>query len=131
MNNTSIGEGHIIEILQKEKIKFEREKTYKDLQHGLYRYDFFIPDLNILIEYDGEQHFKFVKKFYKKRSEFLKAQEHDRRKNSYALAHKISLYRIPYWELENIKTFQDLIQKRFLVNTKWWNDNLKNKANFR
>lgn len=121
---TSSLEEHIIKILQKEKIKFQREKTYPDLKFGYYRFDFFLPQYNLLIEVDGAQHYKFSKIFHKKRQDFLKAQERDRRKNSYALSHNIPLYRIPYFEIENINTFQDILQDKFLVKDKWYCDNI-------
>ena len=121
---TSSLEEHIISVLKKEKIKFQREKTYPDLKQGWYRYDFFIPSLNFLIEIDGAQHYKFSKLFHKKRQDFLKAQERDRKKNSYALSHNIPLYRIPYFEIENINTFQDILQDKFLVKDKWHCDNV-------
>ena len=121
---TSSLEEKIITILKKEKIKFQREKTYPDLKQGWYRYDFFIPSLNFLIEIDGAQHYKFSKLFHKKRQDFLKAQERDRKKNSYALSHNIPLYRIPYFEIENINTFQDILQDKFLVKDKWHCDNV-------
>ena len=121
---TSSLEEKIITILKKEKIKFQREKTYPDLKFGYYRFDFFLPQYNLLIEVDGAQHYKFSKIFHKKRQEFLKAQERDRRKNSYALSHNISLYRIPYFEIENIYTFQDILQDKFLVKDKWHCDNV-------
>lgn len=121
-------EEHILKILKKEKIFFEREKTFSDLRGGKYRYDFYLPNVlggPILIEVDGQQHFELVKHFHKNRQGFLKTKEHDRRKNSYALANGIPLYRIPYWEIENIKCFKDIIQSKFHVRTKWFNDNLK------
>ena len=121
---TSSLEEHIIKILQKEKIKFQREKTYPDLKFGYYRFDFFLPQYNLLIEVDGAQHYKFSKIFHKKRQDFLKAQERDRRKNAYALSHNIPLYRIPYFEIENINTFQDILQDKFLVKDKWHCDNV-------
>ena len=121
---TSSLEEKIITILKKEKIKFQREKTYPDLKFGYYRFDFFLPQYNLLIEVDGAQHYKFSKLFHKKRQDFLKAQERDRRKNSYALSHNISLYRIPYFEIENIYTFQDILQDKFLVKDKWHCDNV-------
>lgn len=124
MMKTSSLEEHIISVLKKEKIKFQREKTYPDLKQGWYRYDFFIPSLNFLIEIDGAQHYKFSKIFHKKRQDFLKAQERDRKKNSYALSHNIPLYRIPYFEIENINTFQDILQDKFLVKDKWHCDNV-------
>lgn len=117
-------EEQIIKILKKEKISFQREKTFSDLKHGLFRFDFYIPNLQgaqAIIEVDGEQHFKPI---YGRQS-FLKGQEHDRRKNSYCLANNIPLYRIPYWEIKNLKTATDIFQDNFLVKTRWHNDRLK------
>ena len=114
-------ESYIISIFKKEKISFIREKTFSDLRNGKFRFDFYIQGAcPIIVEVDGEQHFKPIYG----RKNFLKGQEHDRRKNSYCLANNISLYRIPYWEIKNIKTFQDITQDKFLVKTKWHNDNL-------
>lgn len=121
---TSSLEEHIGRVLKKENVKFEREKTFKDLKFGYYRYDFYLPDWKILVEVDGRQHYKFTKIFYKKRQDFLKAQERDRRKNSYALAHNIPLYRIPYFEVERIKNVQEIFQNKFLVKDKWHCDNV-------
>lgn len=112
----------ILQILRKEKLSFEREKTFSDLRGGRYRYDFCVSSGNgkILIEVDGIFHFKDIHG----RAVFLKQQEHDREKNSYALAHKIPLYRIPYWKIEEIKSFEDILSEEFLVKDKWFNDRL-------
>lgn len=75
-----------------------------------------------LIEYDGEQHFSHIKRFHARRSDFLSAQERDRIKNSYCLAHKIRLYRIPYWAINDIVHYQDLFQDQFLVRSPYHND---------
>lgn len=112
-----------MEILKKEKISFLREKTFKDLRKGLFRFDFYLPNYcgrAVIIEVDGEQHFKPIYG----RQAFLKAQEHDRQKNSYCLANNITLYRIPYWEIYNLKTTKDLFNRDHLVITRWHNDNL-------
>ena len=119
-------EDQIIKILRQAKIKFLREKTFQDLKHGLFRFDFYISNLDgapAIVEVDGEQHFKPV---YGRQS-FLKGQEHDRRKNSYCLANNIPLYRIPYWEIKNLKTADDIFKDEFLVKTRWHNDNLKSR----
>lgn len=122
---TSKLEEHIIKVLQKDHIKFEREKTYPDLKSGYYRFDFYLPKYNYLIEVDGEHHFKYNKKFFDSRTDFLKAKERDRKKNSYCLAHKIPLYRIPFNKVESIQKFEDIIVDEFLVRSKWHNDTLK------
>ena len=116
-------EDSVISILKQSRINFQREKTFSDLKHGLFRFDFYIPNLYgapAIIEVDGEQHFKPI---YGRQS-FLKGQEHDRRKNSYCLANNISLYRIPYWEIKNLRTANDIFKDEFLVKTRWHNDYL-------
>lgn len=117
-------ESQIISLLKASKIKFYREKTFSDLKHGLFRFDFYIFDLQgapAIVEVDGEQHFKPI---YGRQS-FLKGQEHDRRKNSYCLANNIRLYRIPYWEIKNLNSAEDIFKDKFLVKTRWHNDQLK------
>ena len=49
-------------------------------------------------------------------------QEHDRRKISYALANDIDIYLIPFWELKNIHTLNDILQDKFKAKTRWKND---------
>ena len=116
-------EESVIKILKQGQISFVREKTFSDLKHGLFRFDFYIPNLQgapAIVEVDGEQHFKPI---YGRQS-FLKGQEHDRRKNSYCLANNIPLYRIPYWEIKNLRTVDDIFKDEFLVKTRWHNDHL-------
>ena len=54
-------EDYIIQLLKKDKIKFQREKTFNDLKNGKFRFDFYLPKYNIAIECQGEQH--FIKRF--------------------------------------------------------------------
>ena len=70
-------------------------------------FDFYIPSLNICIEYDGEYHYKPIK--FKNQSEeetknnFKIRVEHDNIKTQYCLDNNIKLIRIPYWEFDNIE----------------------------
>ena len=121
-------EMHIMNVLIRGRVPFEREKTFEDLRKGKYRYDFYLPQYKgrrVLIEVDGEQHFKQIKHFQKNRTDFKRTQEHDRRKNSYALSHDILLVRIPFWEILTIYDVEDLFQDRFIVKNKYHNDNIK------
>lgn len=123
----SKGEDYLIDLFNREGVKFEREKSFEDCRGGRYRFDFYLPLTargRVLVEYDGEQHFQFIPRFFKFRSDFLKAQEHDRRKNSYCLANSIPLYRIPYWAIGRIHSVSDIFQDEFLVKSRWHNDNL-------
>lgn len=116
-------ENKIMEILKAAKLSFYREKTFKDLRRGLFRFDFYLPNYcghPVIVEVDGEQHFKPIYG----RQAFLKGQEHDRQKNSYCLANNIPLYRIPYWEIKELKTISDIFTEAHLVKSRWHNDNL-------
>lgn len=117
-------ERKVYDLLNGGHIAFLREKVFKDCYNGLYRYDFYLPEQNIVLEVNGIQHYVFNKKFYKNKSEFLKAQERDRRKISYALAHGIKIYCIPYWEIDNISTLDDLFAQKFLAKSKFHNDDV-------
>lgn len=130
----SKGEEKIRKILIKEKINFKQEYIFSDLKsykQKPLRFDFALfnnfNQLICLIEYDGELHFPKGKTFYKSNTDFLKAKERDRIKNRYCLVHDIKLYRIPYWELENIDSLKSIILSKYLVTSQYHNDYLKEK----
>ncbi len=109
-------------ILLRNGVDFVQEKQFKDLRNGLYRFDFFLPGANAAIEVNGQQHYIYTKNFHKKKSDFTKAQERDRQKIQYCLAHNIKLYIIPYWEADHLKSLKDLFQQKFLATDKFHND---------
>lgn len=99
-----------VEIGKKKKVAYEnsieytKEHSYLDLlgnKLGKLRFDFFIEKHNLLIEYDGQQHFKPIKQFGGE--EYIKQLIiHDNTKNEYAITNKINLLRISYSEIKNI-----------------------------
>lgn len=117
-------EERIIEILQRDKLKFQREKRFNDLQKGRYRFDFevYVEGAPVLIEVQGEQHYQRIDKFHHNRADFESAKERDRRKISYCLAHRIPLYIIPYWEINNLRSASDIFQEKFRARNRWKND---------
>ena len=120
----SKGENKIIDLLNSARIRFEREKTFSDLRHGKFRYDFYIKNVHgadCIIEFNGEQHYYFVGKFYKNQTEWRQAQGRDMRKISYCLAHGIQLYIIPFWEIDNIRCASDLFQPKYLARDRYKN----------
>lgn len=121
----SIGENRIESILNRARIKYIKEKKFQDLKHGLYRYDFYIPNYcgrAIIIEYNGEQHYHYIKHFHKTRRDWERAKSHDRQKISYALANNIEIYEVPYWELGNLVAIDDVLCERFRAFSRWKND---------
>lgn len=98
----SKGENYIKEYLLRNNILYKQQKTFKGLKdvHPL-RYDFYLPDYNLLIEYNGGQHYKSVN-YFGGNKKFTIQQKHDSLKEKYAKEHNIKLLIIPYWEFNNI-----------------------------
>ena len=112
--NRSSGSIIIETLLKESNIEYEMEKTFPNLvgkNNVPYRYDFYLPKINRLIEFDGIQH-------YKERSIFSDSLEEiqyrDKIKNNYALTHNIDLIRIPYWKIESI-TIQAILGEKYLI----------------
>ena len=120
----SKGEEKIVSILKEAKIPFEREKTFSDMKkHGNHlRFDFYLADKKTALEFNGAAHYQQIDFFHKNQQEFQKRQEYDRYKISYCLSHGITIYCIPYWELDNLHTAADLFNPRFRATSKWKND---------
>ena len=97
-----------IDILLTKMGVFHKPEYTVTIDNNKYRYDFYLPDYNTLIEYDGEQHYIPVN-FGKWDEEELQRcfeiiQKHDQIKNEYCKNRNINLLRIPYWEKQNIET---------------------------
>lgn len=94
---SSRGENMIYTLLRNNNIPF---KTEYILKGHLFRYDFYIPSINLLIEYHGEQHYKPVKKFGG-RAGFLKTQFRDNKKIELAIERCIPLLVVNYRDMKN------------------------------
>lgn len=107
----SIGEQNIENILLANNVNYIREYTFTDFQNA--RYDFYLPDMNRLIEFDGIQHYEESRLFDKKIS-FQERKNKDIQKNNYALSNNIDLVRIPYWERDAI-TLDMIMGDKYLI----------------
>lgn len=70
------------------------------------RFDFYLPQYNLFIEFDGSQHYKPARykgsDTQKNLQDFEDVQRRDKLKNKYCAKNKINLLRIPYYESKNI-----------------------------
>lgn len=96
--NSSKGELKVESLLKQSKIEFQTEKIFDTCinpkTNSKLRFDFFLPKLNVLIEYDGEQHFKEVPGWKPLKDN----QYRDKVKNKWALDNYLHLIRISYKE---------------------------------
>lgn len=101
----SIGEKRIQRYLIEHDICFESQKWFSDCRDkNPLPFDFYLPSYNIIIEFDGRQHFEDIEYFtYRLKT----VQKHDKIKNTYCMTHGINLIRIPYWDINKIETILD------------------------
>lgn len=111
--SSSKGELNIKKWLMDNNIKYESQKTFEDCVNPKtnyhLKYDFYLPDFNTLIEYDGKQHYVYIKEWTgDTKSEFENRQLKDKIKTRYAKNKKIKLIRIKY----TIKSIDKILRKK-------------------
>lgn len=93
-------------------IKYIRQKYFETLRYiNPLSFDFYLPEFNICIEFDGEQHYKPVKWFGGKEG-FELTLKRDKCKNIWCVENNIKLIRIKYNEIDKISK---IIKEQLLV----------------
>ena len=86
---TSKGEKIISEFLKCNNIKYLPQYKFPDCKNiRPLPFDFYLPDLNICIEYDGEQHFLYYNNFWGGKKNLLETQYRDNIKTKYCNGEK-------------------------------------------
>ncbi len=96
----SKGELSVYNFLLERNINHNRQKTFKGCKDkSLLFFDFYIPEKNLCIEYDGEFHYKpiFGEKYLNN------VRKRDNIKDNFCKENSINLIRIPYTEFDNIE----------------------------
>ena len=111
---SSKNEKKIFDVLINLGYSITKQKKYSDCRDQLpLPFDFYIDNLNILIEYDGEQHYIPIPygsmSLEEAKYQLQIRQKHDSIKTAYCQNNNIPLIRIPYWESKNLECF--LIQQ--------------------
>ena len=87
----SYGEKKIRMFLKNNKINYTRQHNFENCKYErLLHFDFYLIDLNICIEYDGEQHIN-EKHYFNTKNNFEKSQIRDKIKTDYCLSNNIEL----------------------------------------
>lgn len=110
--NQSKGEIRIENYLIGNNFNYEPQKTYLGLVglgNGLLSYDFYLPEENLLIEYQGHFHDGIANDYVAQNLDYRK--EHDRRKRQYAIDHNIKLLEIWYWDFDKI---EDILESHLI-----------------
>lgn len=95
----SKGEKVIEKFLLTKNIEFESQKRFEDFKK--YPYDFYLPSFNLLIEYNGIQHYEPVD-FFGGEEQLIKQKEIDKNKYKYATDEIGQILIISYIDYNNI-----------------------------
>lgn len=97
------GEQEISKWLQENKIAFTYQ-YFQRINNKNHFFDFFLPEKNIILEYDGIYHTKSVP-YFGGEAQLKKVKERDKQKNEWCKNNNITLVRVPYTELGHIGAF--------------------------
>jgi hypothetical protein len=110
----SNGERSIRVWLENNKFDYEQEYRFKDCKDiNSLPFDFYLKKENLVIEFQGEQHYKLSKLWKDNDNSFKKRKHHDWLKRKYAKKNNIRYLSIPFWELKNVNT----ILESFILNS--------------
>ena len=111
--NESKGENKIAEYLLINSINFVREKKFNECKgkRRVLSFDFYLPENNVLIEFDGRQHYEKVN-FNGCSDEcalksYFELKRNDKIKNDFVKSNNYNLLRINYNEINEIKNILD------------------------
>lgn len=94
----SKGEKLVREFLTKNDVKYVQQHTFKDCKNKqVLPFDFYLPEYNTCVEYDGIQHFKSIKAFGGQKG-FELTKQNDSIKTNFCLKNNIGLIRISYFD---------------------------------
>jgi hypothetical protein len=106
--NESKGEKCIETYLKENNIKYERQYKFKTCKNiRPLPFDFYLPDYNTCIEYQGKQHLGNNSRYIKKLSDFEYIIKNDKIKREYCENNDINFIEIIYIDKKNIEKLLD------------------------
>ena len=101
----SKGEEKIKELLNNWNIAFIYNKRFKSCKNKKsLPFDFYLPSHNLLIEFNGKQHYKVCGGYFGSKRGLKQRQKHDQIKQQWAQDNNIPLFIIPYTQYKDIET---------------------------
>lgn len=111
-NCQSAGAATVEQWLKNNHIDYIAEYSFSDLKDkSLLRFDFYIKNTNVLIEFQGEQHYYFIP-FSKDYTEddYLAGLKRDEMKREYCKQHNYKEIEIPYWDIDKIDKYLSFLK---------------------
>ena len=103
----SIGNMLVKKALTELNVEYISEHRVNLANNSWGKFDFYVPKYNLMIEFDGKQHFGPEKMYSDKddasaEARFKQQQLRDHYKDKYCIDNGYNMLRIPYWEQNNV-----------------------------
>lgn len=106
--------------LESNNISFISQYRFKDCRNKKpLPFDFYLPDFNMCIEIDGEQHYKIgakIKCVKFTKEDVERVQANDQIKTEYCIKNNIELLRIPYYVFHTEGKFEQILKSKLIIN---------------
>jgi hypothetical protein len=102
----SKGEKQIAQFFDSYNINYTREQTFKKCvnhNNNLLRFDFYLEQFNVLIEFQGHHHYAPINKYRRAKIVYESTVIHDAIKEKFAFDNQINLIKIHYKDYEKIE----------------------------
>lgn len=113
----SVAEINIEKFLKENNINFETQKAFSNL--GKMKFDFWIPEFNLILEPGGDQHFISVN-YFGGEEKFNGTQKRDLKKYEYCKSNGITI--IYFFNLYNKEAQQKLFSNGYIPGSEWYTD---------
>ena len=111
-SNNSKGEEYVKLYLEKNNIKYIPQHGFDTCKHiNRLSFDFYLPDFNTCVEFDGIQHFKPIRDFGGDKG-FSDVKKRDEVKNKWCSENNVKLIRIKYNQISEIN---DIIKNNLSI----------------
>ncbi len=103
----SLGEARLERFFREHHIQYQTQKRFLDCKDELMLpFDFFLPQYNTCVEFQGEQHYNSKSLLYSEKLLY-----HDSLKREYCNLNGISLIEIPYFDINKIENYFTFIRE--------------------
>lgn len=105
MRRSSKGEQAVAKFLTQHNITYIQEKSFdtcRSPKNRVLRFDFFLPDLNLLIEYQGHHHYAPINKYRRAKRVHEMTKLHDQIKRQFVIDNDFKFLEIHFKDFEKV-----------------------------
>lgn len=93
------GEICAMDLFNELNVRYIAQQKFEDFD---FTFDFYLPDLNIVIECDGAQHFRTQNNDWTTPFKMQEMRRREEEKQQYCKKHNITMLQIPFWDYDKL-----------------------------